>query len=194
MAKAMKGGIVMIFGIMLVVIIVGVVLWGISANNNIVRANTRMEEAKSNIDVMLERRADLVPNLVNTVKGYAKHESETLSKITELRNQVKQAPNLQAKSDADAQLGQAMPLFVNALREAYPDLKANTNFSALQEELTNTENKVANARQFFNNAVRAFNNAIQVFPNSIIANMKHWTKADSIVIEDAKREAPKVEF
>ena len=194
MAKAMKGGIVMIFGIMLVVIIVGVVLWGISANNNIVRANTRMEEAKSNIDVMLERRADLVPNLVNTVKGYAKHESETLSKITELRNQVKQAPNLQAKSDADAQLGQAMPLFVNALREAYPDLKANTNFSALQEELTNTENKVANARQFFNNAVRAFNNTIQVFPNSIIANMKHWTKADSIVIEDAKREAPKVEF
>lgn len=194
MAKAMKGGIVMIFGIMLVVIIVGVVLWGISANNNIVRANTRMEEAKSNIDVMLERRADLVPNLVNTVKGYAKHESETLSKITELRNQVKQAPNLQAKSDADAQLGQAMPLFVNALREAYPDLKANTNFSALQEELTNTENKVANARQFFNNAVRAFNNAIQVFPNSIIANMKHWTKAESIVIEDAKRETPKVEF
>lgn len=184
----------MIFGIMILVIIVGVLLWGIAANNNIVRANTRMEEAKSNIDVMLERRADLVPNLVNTVKGYAKHESETLSKITELRNQVKQAPNLQAKSDADAQLGQAMPLFVNALREAYPDLKANTNFSALQEELTNTENKVANARQFFNNAVRAFNNAIQVFPNSIIANMKHWTKAESIVIEDAKREAPKVEF
>ncbi len=162
--------------------------------NGLVRARNQVENAWSQIDVQLKRRIDLIPNLVETVKGYAAHERETLEAVVQARNAAMAAPDTpNAQAQADNMLtGALRQLF--ALSEAYPDLKANQNFLALQEELTATEGRVAYARQFYNDSVLAYNNRLQVFPTVIIASMLNFVRREYFEAEDQARIVPTVEF
>ena len=191
--------------IVILVVIAAIVFWGVGTYNRLVALKNRFENAFSQIDVQLKRRYDLIPNLVETVKGYMKHERETLEAVIEARNQAQQVEQKAAASPGDpeamkqlmaaegALTGALGRLF--ALREDYPDLKANENVQQLQEELTSTENKVAFARQAFNDAVMRYNTKRESFPASIIANAYHFDEAVLFEIEDeAQREAPKVSF
>src|ERR671914_1028667 len=138
--------------------------------NRLVRLRNQIEAAWSQIDVQLRRRYDLIPNLVETVKGYAAHERETLEAVTKARQQAVQAQGIEEQAQAENMLTQALrQLF--AVSEAYPDLKANQNFLALQEELTGTEGRIAFARQFYNDRVLVYDNALEQFPSSVIAGM-----------------------
>ncbi|HEY0221884.1 LemA family protein [Lactovum miscens] len=183
--------------IIIVVIILAVVwlFWG--GRNRLVRLNISVDESAAQISTQLQRRFDLIPNLVETVKGYAKHEQETFNKVTEARNAIGNAlKNVgpEAVDEAEKQY-QSARLAINAVAENYPDLKANQNFLALQEELTSTENKVSFARQAYNDSVRAFNIGIQVFPTSLIAGMFGFHKREMFEVEnEAVKEAPKVQF
>jgi len=165
--------------------------------NSLIKLKNRVEEAWSDIDVQLKRRYDLIPNLVSTVKGYAKHEEGTLTKVTEARTA---AMNAQAQGDTKAQ-AQAENMLsstlksIFALSESYPDLKANTNFLELQRELSDTENKIQASRRFYNGNVRDFNTKLQVFPTNMIAGMLGFKERDFFEIEDAKeKENVKVDF
>jgi LemA protein len=176
------------------VIIVVAIAGFIGMYNSLVRLRNRVKNAWSQIDVQLKRRHDLIPNLVETAKGYMQHERETLSAVTDARSRAMGADSVANKGQAEAQLSGALSKFMLVV-ENYPDLKANTNFLALQEELTSTENKIAFSRQSYNDAVLFFNNKIQVFPSNIIANMFNFTEEEFFEIEDeAQREAPKVQF
>jgi LemA protein len=162
--------------------------------NGLVRARNQVENAWSQIDVQLKRRIDLIPNLVETVKGYAAHERATLEAVVQARNAAMAAPgNPNAQAQADNVLtGALRQLF--ALSEAYPDLKANQNFLALQEELTATEGRVAYARQFYNDSVLSYNNRLQVFPTVVIASAFNFTRREYFEAEDQARIVPTVEF
>ncbi|MBI4239184.1 MAG: LemA family protein [Deltaproteobacteria bacterium] len=176
-------------------IVVGIfILWAIGAYNGLVRKRNEVDNAWAQIDVQLKRRTDLVPNLVETVKGYATHERETLDRVIQARNATMNAGSVEQRVAAENALtGALKSLF--AVAEAYPDLKANQNFMQLQEELTSTENKVAYARQFYNDQILGYNTAIEVFPTSIIAGMFHFTRRQSFAVTtEAEREAPKVKF
>lgn len=180
--------------IITIVMLVFVGLFIFMQYNKIVRLKVEAEETSSNIDIQLKRRSDLIPNLVNTVKGYAKHEEETFTKITQLRQQMMN-PNssMNDKMEANNQLTNTMThLF--AVAENYPELKANTNFLNLQEELANTENKVSYSRSAYNSCVTNYNTAITMFPGNIFAKMFHFEKKEFIKIAEAEREVPKVEF
>jgi LemA protein len=173
------------------------VLWYIGAFNGLVRKRNQVKNAWAQIDVQLKRRHDLIPNLVETAKGYMTHERETLETITRARSGAMSA---QASGQV-AQIGQAEGQLAGALRgfyavaESYPDLKANTNFLALQEELTSTENKIGFARQFYNDSVMVFNTACESIPTNLVASMGGFQKADFFEIEvPAEREVPKVKF
>ncbi len=181
-------------GIAVVVFAVIVVLWAISARNRFVQFENAIDNAWAQIDVQLQRRAELIPNLIETVKGYAKHERETLDSVTQARTALMSANNPAAKMAAEGMLEQALgKLF--AVAEAYPDLKANTNFQQLQDELSHTENKVSFARQHYNDAVLRYNNAIEVFPANIIAGMTgHGTEKEMLAAPEGAREVPKVSF
>jgi len=172
----------------------GVVFWFIGAYNGLVRLRNQLENAWAQIDVQLKRRYDLIPNLVETVKGYAKHERETLENVIQARNIAMGAKTVGDRAEAENILsGTLKSLF--ALSEAYPDLKANQNFLKLQEELTSTENKVAFSRQFYNDSVQQLNTSIQMFPTNFVANMFNFTRRDFFEVkEEAVREAPKVSF
>jgi len=172
----------------------GVVFWFIGAYNGLVRLRNQLENAWAQIDVQLKRRYDLIPNLVETVKGYAKHERETLENVIQARNIAMGAKSVGDRAEAENILsGTLKSLF--ALSEAYPDLKANQNFLKLQEELTSTENKVAFSRQFYNDSVQQLNTSIQMFPTNFVATMFHFTRRDFFEVkEEAVREAPKVSF
>ncbi len=174
------------------VLLIGLGVMGIY--NALVRKRVRAREAWSQIDVQLKRRYDLIPNLVNTVKGYAAHEAETLERVIEARNSAISAQGVQNQAEAENMLtGALRQLF--ALSEAYPDLKANQNFAQLQEELTTTENKIAFSRQHYNDSVAVYNMACEKFPNNIIAGTFGFLKRDYFEIEEpTHREAPKVEF
>ncbi len=162
--------------------------------NSLVQLRNRVKNAWSQIDVQLKRRHDLIPNLVETAKGYMQHEKETLSAITDARSRAMGADGVGSKGAAETQLSGALSKFMLVV-ENYPDLKANQNFLALQEELTSTENKIAFSRQSYNDAVLFFNNKIQMFPSNLIANMFSFTEEEFFEIEDAtEREAPKVKF
>ncbi|WP_125763529.1 LemA family protein [Companilactobacillus hulinensis] len=177
--------------IVVVVILLAFIYAGLY--NGLVKYRNRAREFSSQIDVQLKRRTDLIPNLVETVKGYATHEKETLSKVVELRNNVTNADSLQDKVDADNQLtGVLRQVF--ALAENYPDLKANQEFGKLMEELSNTENKVAYARQAYNSQVQAYDTAIQTFPRNIIAKIHGFKEMEFLQIPEAEKEAPKVKF
>ncbi len=162
--------------------------------NSLVRLRVRVKTAWSQIDVQLKRRHDLIPNLVETVRGYAKHERETLENVTKARIQAINATNLREKASSENILtGTLRSLF--AVAENYPDLKANQNFLNLQEELTTTENKIAFARQFYNDEVMRYNTAIQTIPRNIIARMFTFTESDFFELEDPREKAlPEVKF
>jgi LemA protein len=180
--------------VIIVIVVVLIVLIGIFMYNGLVRARNQVGNAWSQIDVQLKRRIDLIPNLVETVKGYAAHERETLEAVVQARNAAIAAPSTpQAQAQADNVLtGALRQLF--ALSEAYPDLKANQNFLALQEELTATEGRVAYARQFFNDSVLKYNNKLQTFPTVIFASLFHFAKSEFFAADEADRAVPRVQF
>lgn len=165
--------------------------------NGLIRLKNRVEEAWSDIDVQLKRRYDLIPNLIETVKGYAAHESGTLEKVIQARNSAMQAQSSgdhKAQAEAENQLSSTLKS-IFALSENYPDLKANTNFLELQRELSDTENKIQASRRFYNTNVRDFNTKLQIFPTNVMAGMLGFKARDFFEIEDAKeRENVKVSF
>ena len=184
----------MIVLIIVVVLIVVVLLVGIGMYNGLIRSKNQVENAWSQIDVQLKRRLDLIPNLVETVKGYAAHERETLERVIQARNAAIAAPDTpgaQAEAD-DMMTGALRQIF--ALGEAYPDLKANQNFLALQEELTATEGRVAYARQFYNDSVLSYNNKIESIPTNVVAKMLSYSKREYFEADEAARTVPNVEF
>lgn len=180
--------------IVIVAILVVTALAIVAIYNGLVSKRVRCREAWSQIDVQLKRRYDLIPNLVETVKGYAAHEKETLERVIQARNQALEAEGVAKQAEAENFLtGALRQLF--ALSESYPDLKANQNFSQLQEELTSTENKIAFARQHYNDSSAIYNTARQKFPNSIVAGMFNFKEQDFFELEEPEaRETPKVEF
>lgn len=183
---------------------VGLVVWAIVAYNNFVALIQRTKEAWADIDVQLKRRYDLIPNLVETVKGYASHERETFDAVTNARAEATKVhvdpsnitpETLAVMAGAEAGLGQALGKLL-AVAEAYPDLKANTNFLELQRELSDTENKIQAARRFYNGNVRDLAIAIQSFPSNIIANMFHFSEQSYFELEEdsVEKEPVKVSF
>jgi len=180
--------------ILLLVLLVVLFLLVIGIYNALVRLRNQVKNAWSQIDVQLKRRHDLIPNLVETAKGYMKHERGTFEAITEARSRAMGAKTVSEASKAEGALGEALSKFMLVV-ENYPDLKANQNFLAVQEELTGTENKISFARQNYNDQVLFFNNKIQMFPSNIIASMFNFTKRDFFEIEvEGEREVPKVDF
>jgi LemA protein len=177
-----------------VALVVLALLWIVGAYNGLVRLRNQLENAWAQIDVQLKRRHDLIPNLVETVKGYAKHESGTLEKVIQARNIAVNAKTVGDRAEAENVLtGALKSLF--AVAEAYPDLKANQEFMRLQEELTSTENKVAFSRQFYNDTVMTYNTHIQVFPTNLIASTFNFGHRDFFEVKaEEEREAPKVQF
>lgn len=176
-----------------IVIIVVIVLYVISTYNGLVVLRARIQEAFSGIDVQLKRRADLIPNLVETVKGYAKHEKEVFENVTAARSALMTAQTPGQKAAADNMLtGALKSLF--AVAEAYPDLKANTNFSDLQRQLEDTEDKVAYSRQFYNSNVLAYNAKVQMFPSNLIANMFGFKPYEFFEAAESDRQNVKVQF
>jgi LemA protein len=183
---------ILIVGIILAVIL----LWIIAVYNQFVILVNRTKEAWADIDVQLKRRYDLIPNLVNTVKGYASHEAGTFEKVTEARNMAMGAKGAHDKAEAENMLtGALKSLF--AVSEAYPDLKANTNFLELQRELSDTENKIQAARRFYNSNVRDLNIGLQTFPNNIIVKMFNFETMELFELAENEQEAknaPQVNF
>src|SRR3954467_5114739 len=180
--------------IVLIVIIVLIALYGILAYNGMIRSRNMVDEAWSGIDVQLKRRHDLIPNLVETVKGYAAHERETFQAVTDARTKAMSASGPAAAGAAEGMLSQALGRLF-AVAEAYPQLRATENFQQLQSELTNTEDQISAARRIYNGNVQSYNSSIQVFPNSIIAGMGGFTRREFFEIEDAgDREPVKVDF
>ncbi len=174
--------------------IVVLALFIIGIYNALVRLRNQVDNAWSQIDVQLKRRHDLIPNLVETAKGYMKHERQTFEEITKARAQAMGAKGVADAAKAEGALGEALSKFMLVV-ENYPDLKANQNFLALQEELTGTENKISFSRQSYNDQVLFFNNKIQMFPSNIVAGMFSFTKRDFFEVESAaEREVPKVSF
>lgn len=178
----------------IVAIVAVIIIWLVMVYNGLIRAKNRTDEAWSDIDVQLKRRYDLIPNLVETVKGYASHEQGTLQKVIEARNMaMSQQGHDAAKAEAENALSQTLKS-IFALSEAYPDLKANTNFMKLQDELSDTENKIQAARRFYNGNVRDFNTMIQVFPNNAINGMLKFKAYDFFEAAAAEKENVQVKF
>jgi len=178
----------------IIAILALLVLGLIAVYNSLVQKRIRCHEAWSQIDVQLKRRYDLIPNLVETVKGYAAHERETLERVIQARQQAISAQGVKEQAQAENMLtGALRQLF--ALSESYPDLKANQNFMQLQEELTSTENRIAFSRQHYNDSAAVYNTAREKFPNNAVANTFNFQQQDYFELEEpAAREAPKVEF
>jgi len=177
-------------------IVVILVLWVMGAYNGLVGLRNAVKNAWAQIDVQLKRRFDLIPNLIETVKGYAKHERETFEMVTKARNLAQQSANAGAaeRGKVEGELGMALGRLL-AIAEAYPELKANTNFLALQEELTSTENKISFSRQFYNDSVLKFNNKIQMFPSNVIAGMFNFKISEFFEVNvPEQKEPPKVKF
>ena len=181
--------------IVIVGLLVVLVLWVVGVYNGLIRLRNLVQEAWRQIDVELQRRHDLIPNLVETVKGYAAHEKGTFEEVTRARNMaVAPGSSVAEQAQQENVLTQALGRLF-AVAEAYPDLKANVNFQQLQQELTNTEDRVAAGRRFYNANVRELNTKIEVFPGNIIAGMFGFKRADYFEIEDpAARQAPNVQF
>ncbi|MBT1164788.1 LemA family protein [Bifidobacterium felsineum] len=187
-----------IIGIVIVVLIVGVIGWGISAYNGLVTLKNRVKNGWAQIDVQLKQRADLIPNLVETVKGYASHESQVFTQVTQARAGAVAAANdpnatIAQRTAAENQLSHAL-LNLQATAEAYPQLQANQNFMNLQGQLKELENKIAYARQFYNDVVLKFNTAIETVPTNIIAGLFHFEQAQYFQVDESAREAPQVKF
>jgi LemA protein len=181
--------------LVVILVVIGLlILFVIGIYNSLVRMRNQVDNAWSQIDVQLKRRHDLIPNLVETAKGYMKHERGTFEAITQARSQAVAAKSVPEASQAEGRLAEALSRFMLVV-ENYPDLKANQNFLALQEELTSTENKIAFARQNYNDQVLSYNNQTQMFPSSIVAGMFNFAKRDFFEVQTAaEREVPKVSF
>ncbi len=177
----------------IIAIIVVLVLWLVSAYNKLVTLRTRSDEAWSDIDVQLKRRYDLIPNLVETVKGYAKHEKDLLEKVTEARTAAMGAKSTEDRVKSENMLSDTLKSLF-AVSENYPDLKANENFAKLQDELADTENKIEAARRFYNANVRDLNISIQSFPSNLIANMFKFVPKELFEAAASEKEPVAVKF
>ena len=183
----------MVWLIVVIVILVLLALLGVVLYNGLVQSRNRVDNAWGQVDVQLNRRYDLIPNLVETVKGYASHEQETLEKVTSARNNAVAANDPAAQAQADNMLtGMLRQLF--AVAEAYPDLKANENFQQLQSQLSETEDKVAVSRQIYNDTVLTYNNKVQTIPSSIVAGMSGFKTRNFFDAPGGAEEAPSVQF
>lgn len=179
--------------IIIIVIVVLIIAWAFATYNKLVDLRNRVKDQWAQIDVQLKRRFDLIPNLVEAVKGYAKHESETLEAVIQARNTYVSATTPEAQMKADGDLEKAISKLF-ALTESYPDLKANTNFQHLQQELTETESKIASARQFYNDTVLLYNNKVEMVPSNIIASIFKFKKETFFEANEAERENVQVKF
>lgn len=180
--------------IIAIIVVLALIYFGLY--NGLVKKRNRVDETWAQIDVQLKRRYDLIPNLVETVKGYASHEKKTLTKVIEARNEMGNAQSgdsRQEQLDADNKLSGALRS-IFALGEAYPDLKANQSFIELQHELSSTENKVAYSRQLYNTTVMDYNNSVQSVPSNIVAKMHNFSVREMLSIPTEERETPKVQF
>ena len=177
----------------ILIVIILLVLFIVASYNGLVRARMQTRESWSQIDVQLKRRNDLLPNLIETVKGYGKYEQTTLEKVTKLRNQVANASSpVEAMQASDALSRQVSGIF--AVAENYPDLKANTNYLQLQEELTNTENKISYSRQLYNSVTSNYNIKLQTFPSNLVAGIFGFKSADFLATPEEEKAVPKVDF
>lgn len=187
---AIAGIVCGVIGFFLIIILI----WGISTRNTFVRLLGQCEEAFHNIDIYLKKRFDLIPNLVETVKGYAKHESQTLQNVIDARSKAQAANTPAEKIEANAQLTKAMHNF-NMVVEQYPQLKANTNFLDLQSQLKSIEAEIANVRKYYNATVKQYNVKLRTFPASVIAKMMHLESQPYFELDDpSERKNVKVEF
>ena len=186
----------MIFGIIALIVIVLIVLWGVSAYNGLVTLRNRVKNGWAQIDVQLKQRADLIPNLVETVKGYAAHESQVFTQVTQARAsalQAAQSGDVAQRIQAENQLSRAI-MNLQAVAEAYPQLQANQNFLDLQAQLKTLEEKIAYARQFYNDVVQKYNTKIETVPSNIIAGMFHFEQAQYFQADEGSRQVPQVRF
>lgn len=173
--------------VIILVVLGAIILWIIGLYNGLIRLKNRVQEAWSDIDVQLKRRHDLIPNLVNSVKGYMTHEKDLLENVTKFRTQAmaaQEAGDTAALASSEGMLGAALGKLQIAV-EAYPDLKANNNVAQLMDELSDTENKIQASRRFYNSQTRDFNTKIESFPNNVFAGMLHFTKFDFFEVADA---------
>ena len=178
----------------ILIIVVLLILFIISVYNSLVTLRQRVKNAFGQMDVQLQRRFDLIPNLVETVKGYMTHESDTLAKVTELRTAWAGAKTVDEKAKLDNELSNTLKTIM-AVAEAYPDLKANQNFESLQNELTETEDKISYSRQFYNDTVTRYNTKLELFPSNIIAGMFHFTAESLFEVDNSEaRKNVKVDF
>lgn len=183
----------MVAGIIIGVIVVLILLYVVSTYNGLVGSRNTVKEAFSTMDVYLKKRWDLIPNLVETVKGYAKHEQETLNQVTSMRSGSYDKMSMNEKIEANKELSKGIASIM-AVAENYPDLKANSNFMQLSAELTNVEEDIANSRKYYNGSARAFNNKVEMFPSNLIAGMFHFKAADMFEVSEEERKNVKVEF
>ena len=179
--------------IIILIVLALLLFWVIGVYNGLVTLRNKVRDQWAQIDVLLKRRSDLIPNLVETVKGYAGHESETLEAVIAARNKVVAAPSKEEEMKASGELTGALNRLF-ALSESYPELKANENFMDLQQNLKDTEDKVSYARQFYNDAVLKYQNKIEMFPSNIIANIFGFKPEKFFEATDAEKETPKVQF
>ncbi len=179
--------------IVVIVIIVLILLWFFATYNSLIVLRNRVADQWSQIDVQLKRRADLIPNLVETIKGYAKHEKGTLEDVVKARNTFVSAKSPEEEMKASGELTQALSKLM-MLTESYPELKANENFLGLQGDLRDTEDKISTMRQFYNDTVLKYNNKVEMIPSNIVANICHFQKSTFFEINEQERNAPKVSF
>jgi LemA protein len=179
--------------IALIVVVVGFVIWLVGVYNGLIRFKNRTDEAWSDIDVQLKRRYDLIPNLMETVKGYAKHEKELFENVTKARSAAMGAQGAEEKGKAENMLSQTLKSLF-AVAENYPQLKASDNFAKLQDELSDTENKIQASRRFYNGNVRDFNTKIQIFPNNMVAGMLKFEAYEFFEADASEKENIKVKF
>lgn len=183
----------MVVGWIVLGVVLVVLLWLVLVYNGLVRLRNQVKNSWAQIDVQLKRRNDLIPNLVETVKGYAKHEKKVFQDVTNARSQVMTATSKEQKAEASNMLSDTLKSLF-AVAEAYPDLKANQNFLQLQEELSGTENKIAYSRQHYNDMVMLFNTKIELFPNNMFANMLNFKQEELFKAAEKEKEVPKVAF
>lgn len=177
----------------MIIVVVVILLWVMSTYNGLVALRNRVKDQWAQIDVLLKRRADLIPNLVETVKGYAKHEENTFKEVVEARNKMNTAGNINEELEAsNAVTGALNKLF--ALSEAYPELKSNENFLSLQKDLKETEDKLSYARQFYNDSVLMYNNTREKFPSNIVANIFGFKEINFFKASEKEKEVPNVKF
>lgn len=179
--------------IVIIVVLVLLVLYVISTYNKLVNSKNKVENQFSQVDIQLKRRADLIPNLVETVKGYTKHEEGTFTKVVEARNKALSANSINEKIEANNELSGALSKLL-MLSESYPDLKANENFLSLQNDLKETEDKITYSRQFYNDSAMDFNNIVEMFPSNTIASIFKFKKFEYFKIDEKEKETPKVKF